>query len=274
MVSTPFRSIFDHQNIKMCLLDAAGVLYNHDSGLLSGVVSTIKWLQSKGVLVGLLTNNSMQSPLHIQKWLKNYGIELDLDAIFTSGLSVIYDPRLVSQIDDKRVYMVGRDSSIPYFEQAGAADITDQIETADIVAIMSHNGPGQPDELARLARVIHQQSLPVVCCNTDRYIRMGDRRYEVAGYFAQQLKRDHKVPIQWYGKPMRSFYMMVARLLKERYALAYDHHILYVDDLIANIRGSKQAGTITTAHAWGSGLDAQASEVQSAYCDYSIESIA
>lgn len=255
MKQSSLKQIIKTHDISWALIDAAGVFYNSKDGMIKESIKAVHSMQNLGINIGLLTNNSMHHPTDIKAWFLREGIELNEKAIITSGLCTRFEPKLHPQLINKRVFIVGKDKCFRYFREAGVKEIVSQPEDADVITLMSYSGDLDDEYMDHLASVVNKNECPVICCNTDIYVKLDGGLLPVVGYFAKELDRRMNHNVQWFGKPFVGYFEMAKRLLTERFNLKWGHTIMYFDDLVENLRGAKQSGEIVTVHIYETGLD-------------------
>jgi len=101
---------------KCFIFDMDGTIYLGGS-LIDGAKNLLEQLEEKGILYIFLTNNSSKSRSNYQKKLKDFGIEVAEDKIFTSGEATrIY---IKSQGEKKNVFLLGNEDLTREFQEDG-----------------------------------------------------------------------------------------------------------------------------------------------------------
>lgn len=210
---------------KVFLVDASGVLYT--DSVLPGASQAYGFLQSLGP-VFLATNNSYESPVHIQKNLKSYGMSIELDHILSSGDGLSQDEDISQFLQDRKVYVFGSENAKWYARHLFCVD---HYHEADCIVLAATTG-SQKDEERLCAFVQKNPDIPLVCVNPDRVVRTASGFYPVVGAFADYLSQFLKNPIVWFGKPMVNY----AEMLKKRLAgYTLDKSVCFFDDNPKNV---------------------------------------
>ena len=240
-------------SIHTVLFDAAGTLYD-DQGPFDGVVDAFLQLQSQGVRVCLATNNTTTSIPGIRKYMLNFGMDIDEDLILSSGLVLRDVPRLTEKIKNRSCFVIGSEGSKDYVTLAQGT-ITDSLHEADCVVFASSFPKDNEVWIQGVFEEWKQRStLELICINPDRYVRHHKSLYPVIGYYVDQFIELSQAPVQFYGKPDRSFSEMIHVNL-DRLAVPVDEGVLFCDDNPHNIIQMKSDLPIRTAHLSQSGLD-------------------
>lgn len=214
------------------LFDAAGVVYT-DKGIVSNAQAVIKECQKRGN-VFLVTNNSYMYPIFISERLEKSNITISTDHIISSG-AVKYDKDITSLITNKVVYLLGEDTSKPYFIEAGCKKITKDLNEADIIMLAAFLQT-YSDKL--LDDIIDHLKLnpkkPIVCCNPDRYVVGKTGLHPVVGLYAETIEKAIGRPIIWFGKPFKNFSMVVNNILQNN-KIPLDKGVCFFDDNVENV---------------------------------------
>jgi len=122
------------KKIEAFIFDMDGVFYKGDEKLPGGI-EIINHLKTEGIPFVFLTNNSRKTPTEYILKLKNFGIEIDIEQIITSGilakeylnlffknkklkifgsdaLKELFDPKNITQNDDCEVVLIGMEGSL------------------------------------------------------------------------------------------------------------------------------------------------------------------
>ena len=102
------------ENIRLFLLDIDGVIITGNS-LIEGAVEGIGILQRSGARTLFLTNNSTRSRKTLVEWLKEVGIELEVEDILTTAYCAA---QYVSNLGLKTVYIIGEKGFVDEFIEA------------------------------------------------------------------------------------------------------------------------------------------------------------
>ena len=113
-------------NYDLLLADLDGVIYEGESAIVDAVQS-ISELQSKGVAVGYVTNNSSRKPETIAQQLAGYGVAATADEVISSGLTAV--ELLATKIPvGSKVLVVGGEGLRTFVSDAGfvVVDLSDE----------------------------------------------------------------------------------------------------------------------------------------------------
>ena len=196
------KSEFDNFNTYM--FDAAGVIYT-DKGILPNMPSIIKKCQKKSP-VFLVTNNSYMYPTFIAERLAKSDIHFKIDQIISSG-AVKYDEALSLLLRDQTVYVLGEETSIPYFIDAKCKEITKQLDQASVIILAAFLRDYSDNMISDIIEHVKTHpNKPIICCNPDRYVVGKNGPHPVVGLYAEQIERAINRPIIWFGKPHENFF--------------------------------------------------------------------
>ena len=216
------------------LVDASGVLYS-SNGFLAQASKTFNYLQTKSPTF-LASNNSYHYVNDIKKNLHTDGnIKLNVDNIISSGHGLAKDPTLSNLIENKIIYFIGPDSAKHYALDAPIKGLTKDINKAEAIILAGFNESQSQDILETVTtKAKKDPTLPIICCNKDRYIRANQRLQPVVGYFAEKIENNLNRPIHWFGKPLKNFSDLVTKHLNA-HNLSPNKSTLFFDDNIDNV---------------------------------------
>ncbi len=112
----------ENMEMKNYLIDMDGVLV-HGKKLIPGADTFIESLKSKGIKFLVLTNNSVYTPIDLAHRLKNSGIDIEAEQIFTSAMATA--AFMKAQKPDGSAFVIGESGLNVAIHNAGF------IQTAD-----------------------------------------------------------------------------------------------------------------------------------------------
>ncbi len=194
-----------HHEIKVALIDAAGVLYNTDGP----IPSARPWLDKAQCQVVLATNNTYCHIQDIQDRLSQQGIQLPKDHIISSGLGLADLPEIKAHIQDQHVYVFGSKMSEEYILRANPKSITQTLDKADVIVLSSTLKSDHESRFSEVCNHLKQYpQTPVICSNPDQIIASNQGKKTVIGSTAKQLETMGH-PVTWVGKPYPNFSQVV-----------------------------------------------------------------
>ncbi|MBT5954131.1 hypothetical protein HOG98_05360 [bacterium] len=236
------KPFVEKHNFNLFLIDAAGVLYT-DSGAIPGAPEAIEYLTSKGP-VYIVTNNSYQVPSAIAKRFSESNFSIDEKQIITPGLGIHHDEYIKSMIINKKVYVYGRQFSLPYFDNSTCSKIVSTLDEADVIAMMSTYKPDNIQPYNDLkAHILMYPHKKVFCCNPDiNVVTHENVKKPVIGHYAKKLYDETNTPVLFFGKPYENFSQMVKNVIeKEGHKLSLK--TCFFDDNLENVKNmSKHIG--------------------------------
>lgn len=218
--------------------DASGVLYNKPEGLIPGVRETIQKIQVLKKEIFVVTNNSMKSSQDISDYLAEHGVVIDAERIISSGLGCCYDVKTRGILEAAgTIYISGDSSSYAYLKDLHVQRV-DDLNHAKAILLMSNFNECKEDDYQELIDyLIKNPTLPVVCCNPDRYILSRGKRFPVMGFWADYVSQKSACEIHFFGKPYPAYFSMMARILSEKFSIHDLSKGCYVDDFVDNLEG-------------------------------------
>lgn len=226
------------------LFDIWGTLHNGQRAF-SGVVPTLKRLKEKNKKIGLLSNSPSRVAQVVQKLSDNYGITPDMyDAIFNSGESSYLALRdrkdeFHASLGSRYFYIFAKGheqnfSSLPYesvtFDEAEFIIITktlDYEESIQDYEILLSDAAGR--------------GLPMLCCNPDRIVGVGDTLFICPGTVAAYYETLGG-QVFYHGKPHLPVYEHIMGLLQ---ADNLSRTLAIGDSFETDIRGGNRFGCDT-----------------------------
>lgn len=119
------------KNYDALLADLDGVVYEGGKPI-AHAVESISRLQSEGMRVGYVTNNSSRKPQTIADQISAYGIDVSAEDVVSSGQTGV--ELLATQVEPgSKVLVVGGEGLRTYTEQAGFQLVSDSSEDPDAV---------------------------------------------------------------------------------------------------------------------------------------------
>jgi HAD superfamily hydrolase (TIGR01450 family) len=223
-----------NKKVTTFLIDAAGVLYN-DIGPIPGVSQAIHHLQDVGQ-VFVVTNNTTLYIDQISQKLAGNDITIDQKHIISSGLG-LNNPEINQYLQQKNVYVFGREKSFPYVINAGCKALV-SLDQAQCI-VMTDTYQEQTDlHFTNLINFCTQNPhIPVICCNPDKRIMTDSGKYRyVIGHYAQLLADQVPLKVHWIGKPFANFTSTVQQILTSKHNIKLNQQVCFFDDNLENIK--------------------------------------
>ena len=153
------------KNIKHVALDMDGTIYN-GSTLFSFTVPFLDLLKENGIGFSFLTNNPSKNLDDYLNHLKNMGIHVPKEVIYTSAqASIAYIKNNIP--DAKKLFILGTPSMISEFEQEGFISCADDENDIPDALVVAFDMSLQYNRLCRAAWWA-SQNIPYIATNPDR----------------------------------------------------------------------------------------------------------
>lgn len=228
-------------HIRTFLLDMDGVLWRGDRPI-EGASRFFKTLAERGLMYGLLTNNSSLTIQMYQKRLEEFGLDVPSRRIFTSA-SVTADYLSKRFQSNSRIYVVGEDGLKATIREAGfevhdetESDVPDLVE-AVVVGIDWHVTYGK---LAMASRLV-LKGAAFIGTNPDRSFPTADSLIPGAGALLAAVEATTDVPPSVIGKPNSAMFQVAL----DRLGVETSTTVMVGDRLETDILGGQQAGLRT-----------------------------
>lgn len=206
------------------VMDMDGTIYLGER-LLPGAIEFVNYLKEKGIPYLFLTNNSSKHQKQYQDKLGRFGLDVELDAIFTSGeATAIY---LKKKLPDQRVYLVGTPALEDEFRSHGYI-LTDENPSA---AVLGFDTTLTYEKLWKLCDFVrdgkpYYATHPDFNCPTE-----GGYMPDIGAMIAFVAASTGREPDQVVGKPN----LPVVDALKERLGMPVEEICMIGDRLYTDI---------------------------------------
>ena len=236
------------------LLDMWGVLHNGVQAL-PGAPDALRELKARGKRLIVLSNAPRRADRVLAR-AESLGVPIDLlDGVMSSGedcwraLTARDGPSAdpVHAALGARVWLMGAKKDHDVIEGLNL-DVAGSIEGSDFVlnvgpAPLRESLADYEDELKDAAA----RGLPMLCCNPDRVVQVGDRTAMCAGALADRYI-ELGGAVTWHGKPYPGVY---ARALAMMDGVPKDRVLAIGDSLTTDIAGASGAGVDSALTAGG-----------------------
>lgn len=217
--------------IQGVLIDLDGVMYN-DSRAIPGASQTIHWLEEKNIPYRFITNTTMKSRRTLHEKLKNFGISVRENKIFSAAYAASLFVRqkknatcFLLLLDDAKKEFQGLEKNEGEVDYVVAGDLGDNFtyELLNTAFLKLHNG----------ARLIATQK--------NRFW-LSDQGFKLdAGPFAVLLEYAADTESILIGKPAETFFKMALMDLN----LPAENVMMIGDDIESDIIGANRLGIST-----------------------------
>lgn len=213
-----------------CLLDMDGVIYR-GSEVIPGAPEFIGHLSSAGIPYLFLTNNSAPTPLDIVVKLKKFGIETDINHIYTSAMATADWVR--KQRPNATAYVIGETGLLTALNEAGVAITSD---SPDYVIV----GEGRTlnFEMAERAHRAIAGGAGLISTNADTWCPTDAGPRPGCGAIAALLEAATGREAYHVGKPNPFMF----RAARKKLGLATDEVLMVGDTMETDIRGATDLG--------------------------------
>lgn len=211
------------KDIQLFCLDMDGTIYLENK-LINGVKETINKIKEKAKIVFLTNNSSKSATAYIEK-LKNLGINITKDEIYTSGMATC--EYILKNYPDKKIYLVGTNALKQEFRDYG---ITLDEENPDLV-VLGYDTTLTYEKLVILTKFIHMKKLFIAthpdinCPATPYYVP------DVGSFLALIELSTKKRPDIIIGKPG----IIMGETLMNKFNLTPDKIAMVGDRLVTDI---------------------------------------
>jgi HAD superfamily hydrolase (TIGR01459 family) len=179
----------------------------------------------------------------VEQQLADFGVARDAwDSIASSGDSARSE--LFLGAVGQKIYFIGTDAELPFFEPLKLIDDPIQIshvpieEAEGIVCTGLPTADGTPDDVRAPLLYAKQKGLKLLCANPDIIVDRGDKREWCAGAVAQAYSEMGGTSL-YFGKPHAPIYDLARRRLSAIRSNIPDDRILAIGDgITTDIQGA------------------------------------
>ena len=201
----------------------------------------IEYRAGGGIVV--LVTNSPRPRAQVEQQLADFGVARDAwDSIASSGDSA--RSALFLGAVGQKIYFIGTDAELPFFEPLKLIDDPIQIshvpieEAEGIVCTGLPTADGTPDDVRAPLLYAKQKGLKLLCANPDIIVDRGDKREWCAGAVAQAYSEMGGTSL-YFGKPHAPIYDLARRRLSAIRPNIPDDRILAIGDgITTDIQGA------------------------------------
>jgi HAD superfamily hydrolase (TIGR01457 family) len=251
------------KEIRLFLMDLDGTVYIENE-LIPGALDFVNGLRERKTRYVFLTNNSSKSAAAYVEKIRNLGIPVTSDNVFTSGqATALY---LREQHPDARVYLVGTRSLRQEMQQIGVTVVGGD-EPADMVVV----GFDTELEYAKLQRAcsLIDDGVPYYATHPDMVCPIRGKRYiPDCGAICQMIEHATGRKPVIFGKPDAKMVEIIAR----QQGVSIDAMAMVGDRLYTDIAMGKNAG-ITAICVLTGETDRRMLDESSLNPDFIVESI-
>ena len=222
-------------------VDLWGCVHNGVRAFDAANKALIEYRAGGGIVV--LVTNSPRPRAQVEQQLADFGVARDAwDSIASSGDSA--RSALFLGAVGQKIYFIGTDAELPFFEPLKLIDDPIQIshvpieEAEGIVCTGLPTADGTPDDVRAPLLYAKQKGLKLLCANPDIIVDRGDKREWCAGAVAQAYTEMGGTSL-YFGKPHAPIYDLARRRLAAIRPNIRDDRILAIGDGIAtDIQGA------------------------------------
>lgn len=201
----------------------------------------IEYRAGGGIVV--LVTNSPRPRAQVEQQLADFGVARDAwDSIASSGDSA--RSALFLGAVGQKIYFIGTDAELPFFEPLKLIDDPIQIshvpieEAEGIVCTGLPTADGTPDDVRAPLLYAKQKGLKLLCANPDIIVDRGEKREWCAGAVAQAYTEMGGTSL-YFGKPHAPIYDLARRRLSAIRPNIPDDRILAIGDgITTDIQGA------------------------------------
>jgi HAD superfamily hydrolase (TIGR01458 family) len=216
------------QEIKGLLIDLDGVIYN-DSQLIEGAAESIQWLEKADIPFRYITNTTMKSRQTLQKKLKSFGIEAEVNQIFSA---VYAASRYIRKSGKNKCYLLLSDDAKNEF-----SDFDLHSENPDFVVVGDLGTDLHFEKLNDAFQKLFSGA-QLIALQKNRYW-LSDRGYTLdAGALVAMLEFATNKKAQIIGKPSPHFFALALNDL----GLPPENVVMIGDDIESDIKGASRMG--------------------------------
>lgn len=235
-ISTQYDALF---------VDLWGCVHNGVRAFDAANKALIEYRAGGGIVV--LVTNSPRPRAQVEQQLADFGVARDAwDSIASSGDSA--RSALFLGAVGQKIYFIGTDAELPFFEPLKLIDEPIQIshvpieEAEGIVCTGLPTADGTPDDVRAPLLYAKQKGLKLLCANPDIIVDRGDKREWCAGAVAQTYTEMGGTSL-YFGKPHAPIYDLARRRLSAIRPNIPDDRILAIGDgITTDIQGAVGEG--------------------------------
>ena len=222
-------------------VDLWGCVHNGVRAFDAANKALIEYRAGGGIVV--LVTNSPRPRAQVEQQLADFGVARDAwDSIASSGDSA--RSALFLGAVGQKIYFIGTDAELPFFEPLKLIDDPIQIshvpieEAQGIVCTGLPTADGTPDDVRAPLLYAKQKGLKLLCANPDIIVDRGDKREWCAGAVAQAYSEMGGTSL-YFGKPHAPIYDLARRRLSAIRPNISDDRILAIGDgITTDIQGA------------------------------------
>ena len=222
-------------------VDLWGCVHNGVRAFDAANKALIEYRMGGGIVV--LVTNSPRPRAQVEQQLADFGVARDAwDSIASSGDSA--RSALFLGAVGQKIYFIGTDAELPFFEPLKLIDDPIQIshvpieEAEGIVCTGLPTADGTPDDVRAPLLYAKQKGLKLLCANPDIIVDRGDKREWCAGAVAQAYSEMGGTSL-YFGKPHAPIYDLARRRLSAIRSNIPDDRILAIGDgITTDIQGA------------------------------------
>jgi HAD superfamily hydrolase (TIGR01459 family) len=222
-------------------VDLWGCVHNGVRAFDAANKALIEYRAGGGIVV--LVTNSPRPRDQVEQQLADFGVARDAwDSIASSGDSA--RSALFLGAVGQKIYFIGTDAELPFFEPLRLIDDPIQIshvsieEAEGIVCTGLPTADGTPDDVRAPLLYAKQKGLKLLCANPDIIVDRGDKREWCAGAVAQAYSEMGGTSL-YFGKPHAPIYDLARRRLAAIRPNIPDDRILAIGDgITTDIQGA------------------------------------
>lgn len=222
-------------------VDLWGCVHNGVRAFDAANKALIEYRTGGGIVV--LVTNSPRPRAQVEQQLADFGVARDAwDSIASSGDSARSE--LFLGAVGQKIYFIGTDAELPFFEPLKLIDDPIQIshvpieEAEGIVCTGLPTADGTPDDVRAPLLYAKQKGLKLLCANPDIIVDRGDKREWCAGAVAQAYSEMGGTSL-YFGKPHAPIYDLARRRLSAIRSNIPDDRILAIGDgITTDIQGA------------------------------------
>ena len=222
-------------------VDLWGCVHNGVRAFDAANKALIEYRAGGGIVV--LVTNSPRPRAQVEQQLADFGVARDAwDSIASSGDSA--RSALFLGAVGQKIYFIGTDAELPFFEPLKLIDDPIQIshvpieEAEGIVCTGLPTADGTPDDVRAPLLYAKQKGLKLLCANPDIIVDRGDKREWCAGAVAQAYSEMGGTSL-YFGKPHAPIYDLARRRLSAIRPNIPDDRILAIGDgITTDIQGA------------------------------------
>ena len=226
-------------------VDLWGCVHNGVRAFDAANKALIEYRAGGGIVV--LVTNSPRPRAQVEQQLADFGVARDAwDSIASSGDSA--RSALFLGAVGQKIYFIGTDAELPFFEPLKLIDDPIQIshvpieEAEGIVCTGLPTADGTPDDVRAPLLYAKQKGLKLLCANPDIIVDRGDKREWCAGAVAQAYSEMGGTSL-YFGKPHAPIYDLARRRLSAIRPNIPDDRILAIGDgITTDIQGALGEG--------------------------------